>query len=728
MSHQKISFGEFEIDPQTRRLKRGSEDVRLSPKAFDVLAFMSANPGRVVSKNEILESVWDGQFVEEANLAVQISAIRKALNDRKESPRILATIPGKGYEFIADVEPDVEIIVEHHKFSRMVIDDSHPTGVPPVETVPSVGARAIGPAATSQTLTFATVAVAAVLLGVIASYVFFSGATEDRSDLFSFQGFDLDRMTTTGKVATAAAISPDGRLFAYSQYEANGGQSLWLGHADGGESLVLRESALINYTGLRFGPDGRHLYYVGSNQKGGRSLFRMPLFGGAPEEVNDEIFNNVSFAPDGNRFAYIRAGEPSLMIGYLDGTAPVELAKAQASPWFARGSQSWSPNGATVAFAAPTNANGNEQEIFVVDAESRSARPLTSKKWSRIDSTAWLRDGNALVAIATESESRLGQLWHITFPSGEVRPLTSDLNSYEFAVTLSDSNNEVLAIHLQQFSNIWVSPSEDLTNARQITFGSLGRIDGWSGLDWTADGHMVYAAVVDKISSIWKMNSDGQNPRQLTPTGQSCFHPSVSADGRTIVFTSVRNGASSIWRTNGEGGALTELTRADVAAQPHISPDGRWVVYIGNRDSFGPMYRIPAEGGEPVLLSKTRAAWIRVSPDSKFVAGEFEIDGKPKLGIVSIDGGEMLKVFDVPSTANFRLGVRWSPDGRSITYRDWLNGIWKQDLDEGSAERIEGLPTEKLFAYGWSPDGKQFAFVRGSEIRDIAMMRKNKTP
>ena len=58
-------------------------------------------------------------------------------------------------------------------------------------------------------------------------------------------------------------------------------------------------------------------------------------------------------------------------------------------------------------------------------------------------------------------------------------------------------------------------------------------------------------------------------------------------------------------------------------------------------------------------------------------------------------------------------------------YRDWINGIWRQDLDGGAPERIAGLPSEKLYAFGWSPDGKQFAFVRGSEIRDVVMMRRN---
>ena len=99
-----ISFDEFELDASKRRLLREGKPLVISAKAFDVLIFLAENAGRVVSKDEILSAVWENQFVEEANLAVQISALRKALGEQRGSPRFLITVPGKGYEFVADVE------------------------------------------------------------------------------------------------------------------------------------------------------------------------------------------------------------------------------------------------------------------------------------------------------------------------------------------------------------------------------------------------------------------------------------------------------------------------------------------------------------------------------------------------------------------------------------------------------------------------------------------------
>ncbi|MBA3352718.1 MAG: winged helix-turn-helix domain-containing protein [Blastocatellia bacterium] len=68
-----------------------------------MLVFLVQNGGRVISKDEILSDIWKDQFVEESNLAVQISALRKVLGDQTTKSRFLATIPGKGYQFIADV-------------------------------------------------------------------------------------------------------------------------------------------------------------------------------------------------------------------------------------------------------------------------------------------------------------------------------------------------------------------------------------------------------------------------------------------------------------------------------------------------------------------------------------------------------------------------------------------------------------------------------------------------
>lgn len=94
-------FGRFKLNPDTRRLLADGDQVPLGARAFDVLIALVERRERVVTKDELLELVWPGLVVEENNLSVQISALRKALG-----PHAIATIPGRGYRFTATVEAD----------------------------------------------------------------------------------------------------------------------------------------------------------------------------------------------------------------------------------------------------------------------------------------------------------------------------------------------------------------------------------------------------------------------------------------------------------------------------------------------------------------------------------------------------------------------------------------------------------------------------------------------
>jgi DNA-binding winged helix-turn-helix (wHTH) protein len=218
----KISFAEFEIDAARRRLTRDGKEVRLNAKAFDVLIFLTENAGRVVSKDEILTAVWDGQFVEEANLAVQISTLRKALDEKKDARRFLVTVPGKGYEFVADVRTDEEIVIEKHSFSRLVVEEEE-------EEKGRKGEGEMRPAkrklSFSPFLSFSLskiAVVSALILTTAAAVWFWRGGTEN-SELRQPK---ITRLTTSGKVS-AVALTPDGRYAVFSQRETDG-ESLWL--------------------------------------------------------------------------------------------------------------------------------------------------------------------------------------------------------------------------------------------------------------------------------------------------------------------------------------------------------------------------------------------------------------------------------------------------------------------------------------------------------------------
>lgn len=111
----KVRFGSFVLDSGTRELLAlGGQDgatpareglprsVHLSPKAFDLLRILIQHRPNVVSKDELLREVWAGKVVEEANLAIAIGEIRKALGDDSRSPSTVVTVARRGYRFAAD--------------------------------------------------------------------------------------------------------------------------------------------------------------------------------------------------------------------------------------------------------------------------------------------------------------------------------------------------------------------------------------------------------------------------------------------------------------------------------------------------------------------------------------------------------------------------------------------------------------------------------------------------
>ena len=96
-------FGPFSLDIRGRRLSRGGEILTVSSKAFDILSVLVQRAGRTVTKNELMDLVWPGVFVDEVNLAQHVSILRKLLGDSTKNPSFIATIPRQGYQFVAEV-------------------------------------------------------------------------------------------------------------------------------------------------------------------------------------------------------------------------------------------------------------------------------------------------------------------------------------------------------------------------------------------------------------------------------------------------------------------------------------------------------------------------------------------------------------------------------------------------------------------------------------------------
>src|ERR1700733_12280299 len=102
-SEPAISFGPYRLLAAQRLLLEGDKPVRLGGRAFDILTALVERAGEVVSKEELIAQTWPETFVEEANLKIQVSALRRALGDGQGDNRYIATVVGRGYNFVAPI-------------------------------------------------------------------------------------------------------------------------------------------------------------------------------------------------------------------------------------------------------------------------------------------------------------------------------------------------------------------------------------------------------------------------------------------------------------------------------------------------------------------------------------------------------------------------------------------------------------------------------------------------
>ena len=121
-------FGPFVLDTIQHALLKERKSVALTPKTYDTLLVLVQNSGRMLSKEELMKTLWPDSFVEESNLTQQVSMIRKALGESPSDPRYIATVPGRGYRFIAEVriwaesKPALELIDSRELFSPAGIE------------------------------------------------------------------------------------------------------------------------------------------------------------------------------------------------------------------------------------------------------------------------------------------------------------------------------------------------------------------------------------------------------------------------------------------------------------------------------------------------------------------------------------------------------------------------------------------------------------------------------
>ena len=551
-----------------------------------------------------------------------------------------------------------------------------------------------------------------------------------------FSSLSLTRLTTTG-TAGLAAVSADARYVAHV-VTGERGAALWLRQVATSSNVEIVPAAQGRFAGLAFSPDSNYVLYVfyptASNIA---SLFQVPVLGGGSRQLLNDIDSAPTFSPDGKRMAFVRGdtdGGGVLMMADADGSNPRAFAarKPPLSYQLQLQTAAWSPDGRLIAVAS-LDRSAFTAGVVLVDAGSAAERPLGNTSWRDVRSLAWLPDGSGLLVNAQEAggESTIAQLWELSYPSGAVRRITTDLSSYA-GLSLSRDAKTLVTIRGERRSSIWVSHDGSANALRPVTT-SAGADDGLHGVSWTPDGRLLYTASANGNSDIWIMNADGTGRVQLTTDRADDRVPIASPDGRYVVFLSERGNTRAIWRMDASGNNQVRLG-SDVLSSgqftPYMSPDGRWVTY-SNEQRIS--LKIPTDGGTATPVFDAPAGQpLRdlpvifhdpsLSPDGRMVMGHYQdksANGE-RTAIVPIDPAAPFRLFP-----NVFTGAQWSADGRSIFYMDnrrQTGNLWRQPVAGGTPIQITHFESEQIFRFAHSADEKRLAVSRGSTISDVVLM------
>jgi len=597
-----------------------------------------------------------------------------------------------------------------------------PASIPPAQTSSS---SAVVAAAKKHKVTLALGGVVALLLVAAAGYGVYS--LLGRSAPAPFQNFTVSKATETGKAALVA-ISPDGKYLLHVR-DDGGQQSLWLQNIPTSSNTQVVAPAPVRYERICFSPDGNYLYFAriepGSNSL--KYLYRAPVLGGQPEKLVTDIDSNISFSPDGQKFAYLLANNPKegefrLIVHSIAGgdektilTGPLRELQLDLA---------WSPDGKSIvmALSLPDGALGG---LDAVDAQTGKRNPFAISKDLYFSRPVWLPNGSGLLALA-QPYAGVNQIVHIAYPSGKITPVTRDTNSY-IDVSIAGDGRTIATVERQTLNNPWVLADGDKSaQAREFPMEGYPPYE----VGWTPDGQILLSGSDPGVALL--NPGTGAKSALLTQMHYPGF-AHACPDGH-LVFAAVAENKieQHIFRTDADGGNLQELTHGKFDYMPVCSADSKTVLYA---DADAKLDKVALHGGDSQALPNYPAfSRAGMSPDGKLAVIATSPPGqtKEKIALIPLDFNQPVRFLDfekplaeyAPFFGDNPIVFRHDGTGVVYAYRTGqADNLWLQHLDGTPGRQLTDFQSEFIRDFDYSADGKQVAIIRGHRESDVVLIR-----
>ncbi|MEM7086720.1 MAG: winged helix-turn-helix domain-containing protein [Bacteroidota bacterium] len=632
-------LGNWKVEPKLNRISpvRGGKHTQLEPQLMKLLLCLKDNQGELVTKDALLNVVWNGVIVGENVLTRAISSLRKALGDHPQNPTYIETISKTGYRLIAKVElPDKD-------GKQKLLDGRY-----------------------NRSYVIAISIVFVLLFAAFSKWGVLAPA---------------EKIKVLHPVAIAnndfteyyPAISHDGQFAAFSSRPNDSRNWEIYVKRIGTEVLVpLTDNPAVDMKPV-WSSDDAYVYYM-RYEDGTSNIFKVPMTGGNESRVltpGKYCHGNFDVSPKNDQIAYNNRsdrGKPlqieltNLEFGEKRTISnPPEGYNGDIHP-------TYSPDGTKLGFIREKNPVS--MYLYVVDIETGEETQITTEHVS-INGFDWSTDGKSLV-YGTD-KTGIYKLWKVNLED-QVSTLLP-VADYQMVMPRIADNGQMIYAKLQDNVNIW---SFSALTKEAKSWRATNELD--LNPSFSPSGSRVAFTTNHSDSfQLWSSDVAGDDAFVVTDfKGQFLNIPRWSPDGKTLVFQGYHEGQSNIYTVNSQGGIPENLTKSESENHtPMFSDDGQYIYYSSNSSGNWELWKMTISGGqqEQITTDGGYAPQLNPKDDSKIFFVK-----KDQIGLWRFnqkDGTESLEIelFDPKKYGAFSVSEKgiyfFNPANRTIDFKDF---------------------------------------------------------